>query len=150
MACYSERKSGQHHSCSSSAPLTLASEMYASIIIENGSSVALDKHLTICMNFLMISLKDFLCWICDLNEKLLKRSIKTHKPCWKSIPTQLFRAILFHMSSEFNNNKKAIKRSVSPFLQCSPNFWTWDLCAQLGSLVIKAPWNMKSIWERSR
>lgn len=61
--------------------------------------MALYKHLTICMGVLVISVKDFLCWICDLNARLVERLV--HKPCWKSIPTQLFRAILFHISSEF-------------------------------------------------
>lgn len=54
-------ESGQHHSYLSSTPLTLLSDTNASIPIENGNSVALYKHLTICIDFLMISLKDFLC-----------------------------------------------------------------------------------------
>lgn len=43
-----------------------------------------------CKGLLMLNL-----WL----ERLVERLV--HKPCWKSIPTQLFIAILFHISSEF-------------------------------------------------
>lgn len=41
VAYYSGRNNGQHHSYSSSTPLTLLSKIYASIPIENENSVAL-------------------------------------------------------------------------------------------------------------